>query len=268
MKIFKKLLDKLHNASLNRKIVSLLLVVGVLPLGVAFTVSLAEIEKAAQQQEYVMNQGFTQVYQVVEVKLDRVRNISTLLAVNDMISQNIMLADKSGHIAEQLACFDEISAYINGMEMIFEPNNITFYVESGFSADVQTGRFQSMDVISRTDWYARLRANNGGLTWRRYQAPLSGVQYISAAREIWNPANYGQPIGVLALTFEQAGLEQMLVGSVESQIMYLETAGGMLLASNVPEEELVRVPLGARRLHDAGFPPRWWTAGGTWCAAG
>ena len=60
MNIFKKLLSWFRNASLNRKIMILVLAVGVIPLGVAFMVSLIELEKAAQeQQSYAVNQGYT-----------------------------------------------------------------------------------------------------------------------------------------------------------------------------------------------------------------
>ena len=77
--MIKRLLSWFRNASLNRKIMILVLAVGVIPLGVAFMVSLMMLEKTAQeQQSYTVNQGYTQVFQAVEDTLDRVRNISTL----------------------------------------------------------------------------------------------------------------------------------------------------------------------------------------------
>lgn len=255
MSIFRRLLNWFRNASLNRKIAVLVFAVGVLPIGVAFMVSLTEMEKTSQEQQaYTVNQGFTQVYQAVEDKLDRVRNISTLLAVDDITSRNILQAGQTGRIAEQLAYFDNITSYINSMEMVFEPASIVFYVDSSFAiADNQVGRFRSLDTVTQSDWYARLQANNGNATWVRLQDTLSGVTYIAVVREIWNPNNYHEILGVLSVVFEQKHLEELLVASVEKQLMYLETADGTLLASNVPEEELLRVPLGERGLHDAGF---------------
>ena len=251
----KRLVGWFRNTSLNLKIAVLVLMVGVLPLGVAFMVSLTEMGKISQEQQiYTVNQGFIQVFQAVEDKLDRVRNISTLLAVDDVISQNLIQAGQSRQMAGQLACFDAISSYINSMEMVFEANSIVFYVDSGLvvAAD-QVGRFRSIDTIAQEDWYVQLRANNGNATWRCYQEPLSGVSYVAVAREIWNPNNYHETLGVLSVVFEQTYLEKMLVASVEEQVLYLETADGILLAANVPEKELRRVPLGERRLHSAGF---------------
>ena len=255
MRIFRKLLTWFRDSSLNRKIMILVLAVGVIPIGVAFMVSLAEMEKTSQEQQtYTVNQGFTQVFQAVEDKLDRGRNISTLLAVDDITSRNLLLAGQTEQIAEQLSYFDNISSYINSMEMVFNPANIIFYIDAGYAvADHNAGRFRSMDAIVQTDWYARLRANNGNATWIKFREDMSDIPYIAVVREMWNPNNYHEALGVLALVFEQDYLEEMLVASTEGQILYLETADGTLLASNVPEEELPRVPLGERGLHDAGF---------------
>lgn len=255
MRIFRKLLTWFRDSSLNRKIMILVLAVGVIPIGVAFMVSLAEMEKTSQEQQtYTVNQGFTQVFQAVEDKLDRGRNISTLLAVDDITSRNLLLAGQTEQIAEQLSYFDNISSYINSMEMVFNPASIIFYIDAGYAvADHNVGRFRSIDTIVQTDWYARLQANNGNATWIRFREDMSDTPYIAVVREMWNPNNYHETLGVLALVFEQDYLEEMLVASTEGQILYLETADGTLLASNVPEEELPRVPLGERGLHDAGF---------------
>lgn len=67
--------------------------------------------------------------------------------------------------------------------------------------------------------------------------------------------NYREAICVLSVMFEQHHLEELLAASVAEQIMYLEAADGTLLAANVPEEDLPRMPLGERRLHDDSFSP-------------
>lgn len=256
--MIKQLLNWFRNSSLNRKISILVLVVGVLPIGIAFMVSLMELESTYQEQQtYALDQGFTQVFQAVEDKLDRIRNISVLLAVDGDVSGNIVAAGQTHSVAEQLAYFDAISTYINRMEMVFEPNSIVFYVDSSFAAAAdQTGRFRSLDSILETDWYARLQDNNGNSTYVRFWDTLSGVEYVAIVREIWDPGDYHRVIGILAVMYEQKYLEELLAGSAEKQLLYLETSDGMLLASNVPEEDLRRLPLGQRGLSDPGFSPR------------
>lgn len=257
MRVCKKLLNWFQSASLNRKIILLVLIIGILPLGLASVISLSEIGKITQeQQSYTKNQGFTQVFGAVEDKLERMKNIANLLAMDDGVVQDIVRAGQTRNIAEQMACYDHLSRYLNSMELAFKPNNIVFYVNSILAgAGDQTGRFRSTETLLQTDWYHRLCANNGNSTWVRFREPSSDAAYIAVVREIWNPDNYRQVLGVLAVVLPQDDLEEMLISPARMQMLYLETADGMVLASNTAEDELPRVPLGKRGLHDGDFIP-------------
>lgn len=258
MKIIRKVLDWFRNSSLNRKILILVLAVGVIPIGIIFMVSLAELKKiSSEQQLYAVNQSYTQVFQALETQVSRVHNFSTLLTVNDRIESNIMLSEKSENITEQMAYFEDILAYINGMEITFESNNIVLYIDKALlAAGSQVGRFQSIDTAWQSEWYAQLEANRGNPTWVRYQDELSDKEYVALVRKIWNQNNYKESVGVLSVLLDKMYLKEMLVGYLKNQIMYLETAEGTLLASNIPEEELVRLPLGERSVNDSQFVRR------------
>lgn len=255
MKIVRNMIVWFRDLSLNRKISILVLAAGVVPIGIVFTVSLTELKKmSGEQQIYAVNQGYTQVFRTVEDKLDRIYNISTLLAVNDRIIQNIMRSGQDGTIAEQVTCFENISSYIDSMEMTFESCDIVFYIDrAALTAGNQTGRFRSVETVRDLEWYARLEESNGRPTWVNYKEELYDRDYVSVARKLWDQNNYNESIGTLAVLFERKYLEEMLVGYLESQMMYLETAQGTLLASNVTEEELVRLPLGERAIHEEMF---------------
>ncbi len=244
-----------RNSSLNLKILLLVFAVGVLPLSIAFAVSFAELSKASENQQlYAINQGYNQVYQAVENTLDRVYNISKLLAVDDTVGENIRAAGESADIAVQLSCFDNISSYINSMEMVFEPNSVIFYVDkASMTAGSQSGRFRSISAIRQLDWYSQLETNNGSPTWVRQQEELSGNAYLSVVRELWSHSNYTESLGVLSVTFEKSHLENLLLESSQRQMMYIETSDGRLLAANVPEEELVRLPIEERGRGDSRF---------------
>lgn len=251
-------MDWFRGLSLNRKIFVLVLAAGVLPIGIVFMVSLTELKKISKQQQmYAVNQGFTQVFQTVEDKLNGIYNISTLLAVNDVINQDILLSTEDGSIIELLSYFESISSYINGMEMAFDSNNIIFYIDRGFyMTDNQTGRFRSAEVIRQSEWYAWLEANNGKPTWVNYEENLSGRDYIAITRKIWNQNDYNESLGILSVLLEKESLEEMLVEYSERQMMYLETAEGNLLVANVPEAELVHLPLGERAMNEEQFVRR------------
>jgi len=253
--MIKKLADWFHNMSFHKKIIILVFVVGVLPIGVVFTISLAEMKKVSEDQQiYALNQGYIQVVQTVEDKLSRAQNISTLLAVNDMINTNIVLSGSEQNISEQLSYMENITSYINGLKIAFESNDVVFYLDRDFlGSNNQTGLYQSIRAVQDVDWYRQLEENNGQPTWVGMEEGLTDKQYIGIARKIWKSDDYKEAIGALAVLIERKDLEEMLVPSSPRQIMYLETAEGMLLASNVDEEELVHLPLGERSINDREF---------------
>lgn len=258
MRIIGKVLDWFRNSSLNRKIMILVLAAGVLPIGIIFMVSLTELKKISrEQQRYAVDQSYTQVFQALETQFARVYNFSTLLTVNDRIGSDIVLSGQSENITQQMAYYEDILAYINGMEIAFESNNVVFYIDKALlAADSQVGRFRSIDTVWQSEWYARLENNRGNPTWVRYQEELSDKEYVAVTRKIWSQNNYQESIGVLSVLLDKTYLEEMLVGYLKNQIMYLETAEGTLLASNIPEEELERLPLGERAVADHQFVRR------------
>jgi len=253
----KRMAEWFYNLSLNRKIILLVIVVGFLPLGIIFFVSFSEINSRSQErQSYAINQGYSQVRQAVEDKLSRVQNISTLLAVNDMVNLTLRLTGEEENIAEQLAYFENISSYAYGMEMTFESNNILFYIEDSYPVvNSFSSRYRSLSDAMETDWYQELEANNGRPTWVSYTEDVydSSKSYVAVTRKLWNQDNYNYAIGVLAVIFERQYLEDMLIDSTRKQMMYLESAEGNLLAGNTGEDELVRLPLGERGIDDKEF---------------
>lgn len=223
-----------YNLSLNGKIILLVILVGFLPLGIVLTLSLSELKhQSEERQMYALNQGYSQMKQAVEDKLSRVHNISTLLAVNDMVNLNLKMSGEDGSMADQLANFENISAYAYSMEMTFESNNIIFYINDDFPVvNNQSRRYRSLESAQEADWYGRLEENNGRPTW------VSFDSYVAITRKLWDPDDYNKAIGVLAVSFDRQYLEDLLIGSVQNQIIYLRTAGGDILAGNLGQEEL------------------------------
>lgn len=80
-----------------------------------------------------------------------------------------------------------------------------------------------------------------------------GGSYAAIARELWNPDDYSQTVGILAILMERKNLENMLQNAYEEQELYLETADGTLLASNLPEEALHRLSVSQRNVDDREF---------------
>lgn len=228
-----------------------------MPVGITLIISLTTLQSRSEEQQlYALNQGYSQVSQTVGDKLSRVHNISTLLAVNDMINLSLKLSGQEESIAQQLANFENINSYTYGMEMAFESSNIVFYVDDRVPVvNDSGGRYRSIEAVEETDWYADLEANNGRPTWVSFSGSVSDRDgsYVAITRKLWDQDDYSKDIGVLAVLLERKYLEDMLIDSAKQQIMYLETAEGSLLASNVSQEELIRLPLEYRNSNDREF---------------
>lgn len=255
--MMKKNTNWFQNIPLNRKILILILIVAVIPLGIAFSLSIRELKSASQERQiYAMNQGYSQVYQSVEDRLIRVHNISTLLAVNETVMSTLKLSAEDMNLMEQLAQFENISSYAYAMEMSFESNNIIFYIKDYFKiAGSQSGRYRKLKLAEEAPWYQSLMNNNGKPTWVSFEdgSGLEKGNYIALTRNIWNEDNFNESLGVLAVLVKKSYIEKVFIDSNKEQFIYIETDDGNILASNRKKDELVRIPIEQRSVNDGGM---------------
>ena len=250
-----KIREWFRNASLRGKILLLIVLGGILPLGMVMVISFFIVRAQTEERLiYALNQGYSQVYQAVGDKLSRLHNISTLFAVNDITSPVFRFDDKEMDVAEQLMLFENINSYAYGLEMTMDSSNIIFYIEDNYSVvNTQSNRYRPLTDAYGAQWYRSLQENNGRPLWVLLDGSGKNGSYAAIARELWNPDDYSQTIGILAIMMEQKNLVNMLQNSYEGQVLYLETADGALLASNLPEGELSRLSIPERNVDDREF---------------
>lgn len=176
---FKRLMIWYRDLSLKGKIVLLVYLAGVLPVGAILVISLSEMQgRSKEQQLYALNQGYNQMSQAVEDKMSRIHNISTLLAVNETINLNLTLAGGEISIAQQLANFESINSYTYGMEMAFEYGNILFYIDEAFPVvNNYSGRYRPLALAKEMDWYEILEKNNGRPSWVSFREDIYDTGY-------------------------------------------------------------------------------------------
>lgn len=239
-----------HRLPLSTKLIVLVCLAGMLPIGVGLMVSMREIQKQSRDQQlYALNQGFEQTSQALEDKMSRLHNISTMLAVNDMVNLSLKLTGEEKALAQQLVDFESIDSYAYGMEMAFETSNIWFYIDDALPVvNDSRGRYRSLNTVRQTQWYQELMNSNGTPTWVSFSEDTYDTSrtYVAITRKLWNQEDYSQDIGVLAVSLERDILEDMMIGAVEGQAVYIETGEGNLLAANMAEAVLPRIPLGIR----------------------
>ena len=182
-----------RNISLRGKILLLIVLGGILPLGMVMAVSFAVVRRQAEERLiYALDQGYSQVYQAVEDKLSRLHNISALFAVNDMASPALRFDNREMDVAEQMMVFENISSYAFGLEMTLDSSSIVFYIEDSYPVvNTRSSRYRPITDVYDTRWYASLEAVPCGFCWtatvgtggRRRPSPGScGIRMITAGR--------------------------------------------------------------------------------------
>lgn len=243
------------NISLRGKLLFMLIAGGILPIGIVMVVSFLAVRGQTEERLiYALNQGYSQACQAVQDKLSRVHNISTLLAVNDMLGQTWQLGEDELDVAEQLAVFENISSYVYGLEMTLESSSVRFYIEDTYLVvNPQSRRYRPIAEALEAQWYQCLKENNGRPVWVLLDEEEQGRTQSAIVRELWNPEDYSQSAGILAVITERRQLEELLRNSFRDQAMYLETMDGTILASNMPRDQLLRLPLSDRTVDDQRF---------------
>lgn len=250
-----KIRERFRNASLRGKIFLLIILGGILPLGIVMAVSFSAIRRQTEERLiFALNQGYNQVYQAMNDKLSRIHNMSTLFAVNGVGSAALRFDDREMDVAEQLLLFEDINAYAYGLEMTLDSSSIVIYIEDSYKvANTRSNRYRPLADAYGAQWYAGLRENSGRPVWVLMDGKERNGSYAAIVRELWNPDDYSQTMGILAVMTERKKLEEMLTESYEGQILYLETVDGVILASNLPERELLRLSISERNVDDREF---------------
>lgn len=243
--------------SLSTKIIILVCLAGMLPIGIGLVISVREIQKQSyEQQLYALNQGYEQTSQALEDKMSRLHNISTMLAVNNMLNLSLKLTGEEKALAQQLADFESIDSYAYGMEMAFETSNIWFYIDDALPVVSENmGRYRSLGTVRQMAWYQELMNSNGTPTWVSFSENKYDMSraYVAIARQLWDQEDYSREIGVLVVSLERDILEDMMIGAVEGQAVYVETEEGSLLAANMEEQALPRISAGLRNEQSGSF---------------
>jgi Predicted signal transduction protein with a C-terminal ATPase domain len=257
----KKISNWFQNISLTKKILILIFAAGIIPLAVTFGLSIRELRKnSMERQIYAVNQGYEQVYQSIQDRMNRIHNLSTLLAVNDTIKKTFKLNEKNLDLISQMAYFENISSYTYSLELTFNLDNIIYYINDDFViAKNHTERYRPLSEALKTKWYHQLTDNNGRPTWILFSEQeeendeyMSKNKDVAMTRSIWDENDYSKPVGILAVILDRKKLQEMLINSEKNQSFYLEKQDGTILASNMkkePDQQLI----GALDKNDSRF---------------
>jgi two-component system sensor histidine kinase YesM len=190
-----------------------------------------------------MNKGYEQIFQSLSDKLNRMHNISTLLAVNNTLNMVFRLGeDEDVSIVEQLAYFESVSSYTNAIEMSYDNSRILYFIRDSFVVATDSGnRYRPLSSVTGSAWVREVNGNLGRPTWVKFEKDSS----IALVRSLWDSNDFNRSLGILAVILDINDIVNGFIESIPGQLFYLENAAGELFASNLPVN--VRLPDRYRR---------------------
>jgi two-component system sensor histidine kinase YesM len=113
-------------------------------------------------------------------------------------------------------------------------HHIVYYVDDKFIATGADTLFRKLSSVQSTNWGKKVYANNGESTWvlRNEDGIGKTERYLALAKQLWNPRDYRQPAGIVTLNVDRKQLEQNLTKTEPSQLVYIESGDGDLVASS------------------------------------
>lgn len=226
-------MKKLSCLSLSTKVV-LIVLLAVLPMVAITLVSMHELKLSTDERQMsLIENNFNQAYHTLEEKMEGVRTISTLMTVNEQVNTVLRNASK-GDIRQQLSSFEVISAYARNIEMSHEGTKIYLFVDDEYIiAQDRSTRYRPISVLQGTEWSQSLFNGMGHPQWIYTESLLEkGQKGLAQMRMLMDHNDFTQYIGMLAVSLDEAQVQEVLGNAIADQFMAICTADGTVLVSN------------------------------------
>ncbi|MGM0884037.1 MAG: cache domain-containing sensor histidine kinase [Bacillota bacterium] len=233
-----KLIDYMNDMSLRKKIVILFAIVGIVPLIVTFFVSYGEIRKlAGDGQSYAENKNFEQMLATLSMKFYHLEETTTMITMNKDLNTILSKKPAEMKMSEQLAVFNNVVAYTQNMEINSEFESINYFIDDRFVLTGSNTVFRKLGSVKDMPWAQSIYAKNGRSAWVMKEEPDSVPnRYLALGRLLWNPANLSEAVGIVTLNIDLNQIRLSLSKSNPSQLVYIASATGELIASTGEEE--------------------------------
>jgi two-component system sensor histidine kinase YesM len=223
----------MNDMSLRSKIVILFAIVGIVPLIVTFFVSYGEIRKlAVDGQSYAENKNFEQMLATLSMKFYHLEETTTMVTINKDLNTILSKKPAEMKMPEQLAVFNNVVAYTQNMEINSEFESINYYIDDRFVLTGSDTVFRKLGAVKDMPWAQSIYAKNGRSAWVMKEEPDSlPNRYLALGRLLWNPTNLSEPAGIVTLNIDLNQIRLSLTKSNPSQLVYIASATGELIAS-------------------------------------
>ncbi|UPK46686.1 sensor histidine kinase [Paenibacillus pabuli] len=226
----------LGNLSLQKKLVILLALAGIIPLMITFSTTYGELRNTViTGQNYAANQSFDQTLSLLSSKFSHIEEVSSMITIDEQINAVFSKDPEGMQVSEQLSAFERITDYTRILQTNSEINGIVYYINDDF---VITGPHATMyrpyAQVSSKPWVKRIVAGGGEAVWvmMKDEGATSSVSYLALGRVLWNINDYSEPVGIVTLRVELPQLQPYIMNSAMEQLVYLDTDEGEVVISN------------------------------------
>ncbi|SLJ95171.1 MULTISPECIES: sensor histidine kinase [unclassified Paenibacillus] len=231
-----RVLKWLGNLSLQKKLVILLALAGIIPLMITFSATYGELRNSViTGQNYAANQSFDQTLSLLSSKFSHIEEVSSMITIDEQINAVFSKDPEHMQVWEQLSAFERITDYTRILQTNSEINGIVYYINDDF---VITGPHATMyrpyAQVSSLPWVRKIVAGGGEAVWvmMKDESSTSSVSYLALGRVLWNINDYSEPVGIVTLRVELPQLQPYIMNSAMEQLVYLDTDEGEVVLSN------------------------------------
>lgn len=233
----KHIIRLFQNMSFAKKFIMLILVAGFIPVILVSLINVIYIAGITEENTiYSMNQGYDQIAQTIENKLDSMSSLSIQLSVNAAIDKVFSMEPEELDTSEQIYYFESINEYTDSMMAGANVKKIYFYINPRFVVINDTGnRYRSLDAVQKMPWYEAYESNGCPPTWLTFQensAYNQSVEYYGIVRSVWDDTDYTKQVGIIVVMSDVHELKSYLNGTVEGELLILQSDDSSVLVMN------------------------------------
>jgi len=248
----------LGNLSLQKKLMILFALAGILPLVITFFATYGQLrDSVISRQSYAANQSFEQTLSLLSSKFSHIEEVSSMIMIDEQM--NTVFSQDPDHMQvwEQLSAFERITDYTRILQTNSEMNGIVYYINDGF---VVTGpraaMYRPIGSVKDRPWAQKIMAARGDGVWvlAEDEASPSKTQLI-LGRVLWHVNDYSTPVGIVTIRVELSQLQSYVMNTAEEQLIYVETEDGEVVISNGEDELEHRQQLFIKQVTRNQFEP-------------
>lgn len=240
------LMKRWERLELRKKIVIVIIVVGLLPTCILAVFSRLQMERMSREkQEYIMNQNFDMMCSSVRDRTERMQEVAAYLTVEDSISSLFQDFTKKT-VQKKIQLYSEIEKISRQYMETSSLSDIYFYLRGNLSqngVDYKRNvgsRFFLLESIVSQDWYQKFVNTEMKSCFTILPIEEEDSVGLAFVRALWDQQNYQQLEGLVVTVMDEEQFAKELVSVDEEQVVFLECNGEIVASNNISQAKKIQ----------------------------